>query len=389
MTKENEIYIGNNESLLPKIDIRERQKFVTDQFLQFYTEHGYKSLPSASLLPQEDKSVIFTGATITPLKKYLREGVPSPGLCMVQKCLRTKRLDEMTNLNIIPDWAHYFNMCGILSAPGRIEKVSNEAYELLINRLRIPVNNLLIEASSRDKDLSDHWRNKEITIAEDTQQPDYYRWRYGLPNISGRGINFLLRFNETDTYLDLGNVISVEDDTGKVMAYEFGFGLEPLISKMHGLKKPIEASLVSSVIPYKEGLQEKIVDALMATVVILHHGVEPGRGKERYVLKRLIKGLSYLRREMSVDFDQIKDWSDKFEAVEFGDDINSGDRLITSIGLYEGQLAKYIDYAKNQVHAHQLRNDMGERLIKKLMREGRNMGILSVEIDEVINALLS
>lgn len=387
MTKESQIYTSNKEGVLSQVDIREGQRFIADQFLQFYTECGYQSLPSASLLPQDDRSVLFTGATITPLKKFLEEGVPPLGLCMVQKCLRTNDLNKIYDLAAIPDWTSYFTMCGILAAPGGIEKVSDEAYELLINRLKIPVKNLLIEASSRDKDLSDHWRNKEITIAEDTQQPDYYQWQYGIPNISGRGINFLLRFNESDNYRDLGNVISVEDNTGNVIAYEFGFGLESLLSKIHGFKKPMEASLVSSVIPYKEGPQEKFIDTLMAAVVIFHHGVEPGRGKERHVLKKLVKGLSFLRRRMNMSIEQIADWSDKFEEVEFGTD-DSRDKLIAGIIAYESQLTKFIDYAKNQAHAHQLRNDVGERLIKKLRREGGNMGILPPEIDYVINSVL-
>jgi len=388
MTREGEIYIGNNESVLPKIDLREGQRFIVDQFLQFYTECGYQSLPSASLLPQGDRSVLFTGATVTPLKKIFEEGVPPPGLCMVQKCLRTKRLNEMTNLNIIPDWTHYFTMCGVLSAPGRIEKVLDETYELLIDRLKIPKGNLLIETSSKDRDLSSYWSNGDVKVVEDTNSENYYRWQYGLPNISGRGINFLLRFNEGDTYRDLGNLISMEDNTGKVMAYEFGFGLESLLSKMHGFKRPMEASFVSSVIPYKEGLQEKLIDVLMAAVVIFHHGVEPGRGKERHVLKKLVKGLSFLRRKMDVSIEQIADWSDKFETAEFNNG-NSQDKIITSIITYESQLAKFIDYAKNQAHAHQLRNDVGERLLRKLRREGMNMGILPAEIDEIIDAVLS
>lgn len=386
MAKERATYIDSSEGVSPKIDIMEGQRFIIAQVLQFYIEQGYQVVAPGSLLPEEDNSVIFTGATITPLKRHLKEGMPSPGLCMVQKCLRTKRLDEMTNLNIIPDWTHYFTMCGILSAPGRVEKVSDETYELLINRLKIPVNNLLIEASSRDKDLSDHWRNKGITIAEDTQQHDYYRWQYGIPNISGRGINFLLRFNEGDSYRDLGNIISIEDNTSNPIAYEFGFGLESLLSKMHGFKKPMEASLVSSVIPYEEGLQEKFIDTLMAAVVIFHHGVEPGRGKERHVLKKLVKGLSFLRRKMNIPIEQIADWSDKFEEVEFSTS-GSTDKLIAGIMAYESKLAKFIDYARNQAHAHRLRDDVGERLLEKLRREGMNMGILPVEIDGAVETI--
>ena len=387
MTKESQIY-GSKEDVLPQVNIVERQRFITDQFLQFYKGRGYQFLPSASLLPEDDESVLFTGATITPLKKNLIESIPSPGICMVQKCLRTKRLDEITDLSKIPDWTHYFIMCGILSAPGRIEAVSKEAYELWINRLGINPNNLLLEASSADRDLSKFWISQGVLIEEDKKPQNYYQWGYGMPGVYGRGINFLQRSNQGDNYRDLGNVISVEDSTGRTIAYEFGFGLESLLSKMHGLEKPMEASLVSSVIPYKKGLQEKIIDVLMATVVIYHHGIEPGRGKERHVLKKLVKGLSFLRRKMDLSIEQIADWSDKFEEVEFGTG-NSKDKLTAGIIAYEKQLTKFIDYAKNQVHAHRLRNDVDERLTKKLRREGVNMGILPAEIDEVIDAALS
>jgi len=387
MTKESQIYIGSKENVLPQVDIVERQRFITDQFLQFYKGRSYQFLPSASLLPEDDESVLFTGATITPLKKILIDGVPYPGICMVQKCLRTKRLDEMTDLSKIPDWTHYFTMCSILSAPGRIEAVSKEAYELWINRLGINPNNLLLEAFSADRDLSGFWKSQGVPIEEDKRPQNYYRWGYGMPGVYGRGINFLLRFNQGDNYRDLGNVISVEDGAGKAIAYEFGFGLESLLSKTYGFKRPMEASLVSSVIPYKKGLQEKIIDVLMATVVIYHHGIEPGRGKEKHVLKKLVKGLSFLRRKINLSIEQIAEWSDKFEEIEFGTN-NSRDKLIAGVVAYEKQLAKFIDYAKNQVHAHQLRNDVGERLTKKLRREGVNMGILTIEIDEVIEAVL-
>jgi len=387
MTKERQISLFGGENISPQVNIADGQRFITNHFLQFYRESGYQFMPSASLLPRDDESVLFTGATITPLKKYLTEGVPSPGIFMVQKCLRTKRLDEMTDLTKIPDWTHYFTMCGILSAPGRIEEVSKEAYELWIKRLKIDHNNLLLEASSSDRDLSEFWISRGVTTEEDHKPQTYYRWGYGMSGIHGRGINFLLRFNENNSYRDLGNIISVEDNTGQVIAYEFGFGLESLLSSICGFERPMEASLVSAVVPYKKGLQEKIIDVLMATVVIYHEGIEPGRGKERHVLKKLVKELSFLRRKMDLSLEQIADWGNKFEEVELGTYGATG-KLIAGVIAYENQLDKFIAYSKNQVHAHQLRNDVGERLIKKLRREGANMGILPTEIDEVITLVL-
>jgi len=379
----------NYDLFSSKSSLQEKQAFVIEQFLQFYKERGYQLIEPENLIPKDDKSVIFTGATITPLKKYLlREGIPYPGLYMVQKCLRTKRLDDMTDLKIIPDWTHYFTMCGVLSTVGREMEVANEAYDLLVNKLKIPKSNFLVDACLTDRDLSRHWQVKGIEIAENTHQENIYRWRYGIPNIYGRGINLLLRYNETDVYRDLGNMISVEDSDGKTLGYEFGCGLESLISKMLGFKKPLEASLVSAVIPYKEGLQEKFIDLLTAVVVILHYDIEPGRGREKHVLKRLIKGLSYLRRKMDISIEQVKEWCLIFEKIEFGES-NSVDKIIVAISTYEDQLEKYIDYAKNQVYAHKLRNEINGRLREKLEREGNNMGILPNEVVVIIETVLS
>lgn len=377
------------ENPFSQLNILEGQRYICDQFSRFYGEHGYKVVSSEGLLPEEDETVLFTGATITPLKRMLQDGIQSPGFCMVQKCLRTKRLEQIFDLNTYPDWTHYFTMCGILAAPGKIEKISEESYKFLTDKLGISKQNLQIEASSKDQDLFSYWEEQGIKVVKDTQSESYYRWRYGVPGIQGRGINLQLRFNEKDSYRDLGNVISIEDNSGNLIGYEFGFGLESLLSKMYGFKKPMQASIVSSVIPYEEGQKEKLIDVLTAAIVIYHHGIEPGRGKEKHVQKKLVKGLSFLRRKMNISLNQIKNYSDLFETAEFTTVGDSGDKLVKGITVYEGQLSKFHDYAANQVHAHKLRNDdMGEKLLMKLRREGENMGILPIEMEEIINKVL-
>lgn len=373
---------------IPKRDIASENRSIGQRFIQFYVSRGYQHVESTSILPEEDKTVIFTGATITPLKKFLQEGIQQPGLVMVQKCLRVKRLDEMFDTSKYPDWTHYFTMCGILSAPGRVENVSDEAYHLLIDELGVTPENLLIEASSRDKDLSSSWEKKGIKVEEDKYPEEYYTWGYGIPNVYGRGLNIVLKHNSTDTYRDLGNVISVENDAGAVLGYEFGFGLESLLSKIRGFKKPMEASTVCSVIPYEEGVKEKLLDALVAAVVIFHHGVEPGRGREKHILKKLVKGISFLRRQMDIPTEQLQEWGNIFELAEFGEDSNSGEKLINGILAYENQLAKYIDYVQNQMHSRRLRGELDARFSQKALKMGTEMGISPTDIEQVIHSQL-
>jgi hypothetical protein len=370
-----------------QLTLSAHQEKISRTFIDFYKERGYIYNPPVSLLAKNDNSVIFVGATITPLKPYLSEGVPDPGLCMVQKCLRTKRMDEMTDINIIPEWTHYFTMCGILANPNKGNDISSEAYSLLVNDLGISPRNLAVEISSEDVDLSGDWISKGIEVRQDTHPDNYYKWRYGFSDIYGKGMNILLRIGNSEEYRDLGNLISVRNTDGATLAYEFGFGLESMISAVRGFKKPVEASLISSVIPYQEGLQEKVIDIIMAITAIYHEGIEPGTGGAKHVVKKLIKGLSFLRREMNLSLDQVDNWCHKFEQVEFGNQKNSP-KIIKEVSIYEKQLSKFDDYVKNQFHAYQLRGDSREKLLKIIDKTGVNMGILSVDVKKILGELL-
>lgn len=371
---------------LPIINIVESQRLIKDVFTSSYADLGYELVLPDTLIPQEDDSVIFTGATITPLKRRLLEGVDSPGYFMLQNCLRTNSLKKLTDLDFIPDWTGYFTMAGVLASPGRMHEVVNEGVSLF-NKLGLSGENMQVLASSSDRDLSDPWKDAGIEVAEDTQGLEYYRWKYGLENIGGRGITFLLRSELGDSFRELGNLISIETDQGEVKGYEFGFGLESLLSKMAGHKKPMTVSTMCSVIPYEEGIKEKLIDALATSTVIFHHGINPGKGKEKHVLKKLVKGLSYLRRNLQISIDDIKTYSNSFEEVEFSESTDVGERLTQAILEYEARLSKFRDYASNQQHSHLLRGETGHRLTAKIVQEGQNQGILPVEIENILLSL--
>ena len=66
-------------------------------FLQFFSERGHAVIPSASLIPENDPSVLFTTAGMHPLMPYLMGAEHPAGtrLCDVQKCVRTGDIDEV------------------------------------------------------------------------------------------------------------------------------------------------------------------------------------------------------------------------------------------------------------------------------------------------------
>ncbi|MCX8202686.1 MAG: alanine--tRNA ligase-related protein, partial [Candidatus Micrarchaeota archaeon] len=62
------------------------------KYLQFFKEKGHAIIPSASLIPENDPTVLFTTAGMHPLVPYLM-GQPHPlgnRLANVQKCIRTQ-----------------------------------------------------------------------------------------------------------------------------------------------------------------------------------------------------------------------------------------------------------------------------------------------------------
>src|SRR3972149_8955873 len=70
---------------------------IREKFLKFFEKRGHAIIPSASLVPENDPSVLFTTAGMQPLVPYLL-GQPHPlgvRLANVQKCVRTQDIDEV------------------------------------------------------------------------------------------------------------------------------------------------------------------------------------------------------------------------------------------------------------------------------------------------------
>jgi len=377
-----------SELNLPAEGIQKAHSAVKDGFSSFFSGKGYSILPSAPLIPQNDPTVVFTGATITPLKHYLVEGVPSPGVAIIQNCLRTKRHEQMYDMSIIPEWTHYFTMLGILAAPDQKEQVAQNAMEYIVNHLHIPQKKIKVLATEQDKDLTDPWRKAGFEIEEDTQPIDNFRWKYGAKDTVGRGISFEIQ-NDNLPPRELGNIVSVESPDGTVKGYEFGFGLESYLASQHGAKKPMEVSLMSAAIPYQEGLQEKILDTLTAIAVIGHHGIEPSGGsKAQSVQQRLVKGLSYMLRKSELPHALIEKWANAFEKVEFGSEGKIGGKILEWVTAYNTKLEQFKLHAENQVYAINLRSGNLTRLPEKLRSYGLSIGIATEDLNELLQLII-
>ncbi|HSW88787.1 MAG TPA: alanine--tRNA ligase-related protein [Candidatus Saccharimonadales bacterium] len=302
-----------------EIDVRQQQ--LQQLFRGFYSSLGYVEHPPYDIYSKIDPSVLFVGATISSLKAYLlSENIPEEGLSILQPCLRTHTKDYFYDDSQIADYNSYFTQAGILARPDHYEKMCQQSLEFLTNRVGIPPGDIKIKISPDDIDMLQYWDTviKPVTVEAGQEAASFYRWQYGLENVAGRGLTYSIRFANTEEFRDIGNVICIEKE-GRKIGVEWGFGIETLLSRVYDLRKPLETSTISQLIPFNEGVQEKFSDAVVATSVMLRSGIEPGKGGAKQILKVHLNAVRYLGAKLGFNFEILEDLINAYELQEFND----------------------------------------------------------------------
>ncbi len=121
------------------------------KFLDFFKNKGHAIIPSASLIPENDPTVLFTTAGMQPLVPYLLgEKHPSgKRLTSSQKCIRTGDIDD------VGDDTHltFFEMLGNWSLGDYWkEETISWSFEFLTKELEIPLDRLAVTCFAGDKD---------------------------------------------------------------------------------------------------------------------------------------------------------------------------------------------------------------------------------------------
>ena len=74
---------------------------IREKFLKFFEDRGHLILPSASLIPQDDPTLLLIGAGMAPFKPFFTGKMkpPSPRIATCQKCVRT---GDIENVAVLP-----------------------------------------------------------------------------------------------------------------------------------------------------------------------------------------------------------------------------------------------------------------------------------------------
>lgn len=304
-------------------------KEIRSRFLKFFESRGHKIIPSSSLVPENDPSVLFNIAGMQPLMRYLLGEKHPEGkrLVNIQKCIRTVDLDEVGDATHLT----FFEMMGNWSLGDYFkEDAIKWSYEFLFSKeegLGLNVNRLYVTVFGGNEDIPRDLESVEIWKSLGIPENRIYFkssksnwWSAGLNSPAGpstemfydmTGILGEMNQEQFEKAEDEQKVVEIWNDVfmvykqedGKVVGelpaknVDTGAGLERITTIVQGKKSiydtdiflPIMGMIKESSEKYDEKSAKIIADHIRSAVFLISDGVIPGNKDQGYVLRRLIR----------------------------------------------------------------------------------------------------
>ena len=309
-------------------------------YLDFFKSKSHATIPSASLIPENDPTVLFTAAGMHPLVPYLL-GQPHPlgkRLADTQKCLRTDDIDEVGD----PSHLTFFEMLGNWSLGDYFKKEAIEmSFEFLTDSrwLGIPQEKLHVTCfagdgdAPRDEESARVWESLGIPKERIYFNSKKDNW-WGPAGLTGPCGPDTEMFIDTGAqkcspickpgcncgkYFEVWNDVFMEYNKGADGKYtklaqqnvDTGMGLERTAAILQGKSNVFETELFSPIMEklrelskdYNEKSARIICDHLRAATFILgdDKGVAPSNVDQGYILRRLLRRAIRHGRMMGIE----------------------------------------------------------------------------------------
>jgi len=309
-----------------------QSKEIRERYLKFFEKRGHKIIPSASLIPENDPSVLFTTAGMQPFKKYyLQSGLSekelgTKNIVSVQKCIRTGDIDE------VGDNTHltFFEMLGNFSfgGYGRQEAIQY-AYEFITQEMNLDISYVTFFKGSenvpRDNESEKIWQ--ELGLKNIKEEGDDVFWgptgdsgpcgpttEIYCKNALGQDVEvWNIVFNE---YFCTGSREQLNKGQAKleklpILGIDTGMGLERLATVVQKKESVYDTDLFSG----EKTREDRIVaDHIKAAEFIISDGVLPANNSAGYVLRRLIRrAIRFSKGPLMTSNTHIKEEEDKFK----------------------------------------------------------------------------
>ena len=308
-------------------------------YIAFFAARGHAAIPSASLVPANDPSALFTMAGMHPLAPYLL-GEPHPAgrrLVDVQKCVRTGDIDA------VGDDSHltWFEMLGnwSLGDYGR-EASIGWSFEFLTEVLGLPRERLAVTCFAGDDAVREDaasvaaWRRLGMPAARIARlgRDDNWWGPVGATGPCGPDTEIFYwvdggrppdgfdprdrRWVEIWNNVFMSHMRTADGDTVALprISVDTGMGLERALVALNGLGSVYEVDTMRPLLDELRGLataaapRERelrvVADHVRAACFVIADGVAPGNKDRGYVLRRLVRRCMVFARGLGLP----RDW---------------------------------------------------------------------------------
>ena len=297
-----------------------------EKYLSFFESKGHLRLPSFSLIPNNDNSLLLINSGMAPMKKYFTGEItpPKKRVTTCQKCIRTPDIERV---GITARHGTYFEMLGNFSFGDYFKHEATAwSWEFFTKVLEIPADRLYCSIYEEDNETFDIW-TKEVgvdpTHVVRLGKEDNF-WEHGSGPCGPCSEIYYDRGEEygcgspscgvgceCDRFMEVWNNVFTQFNNDGHNNYtpldhpniDTGMGLERLACVMQGVDNLFLVDTLQNIMKHisrvtdvEYGFSEKtdislrvITDHIRSTTFMMGDGVRPSNEGRGYVLRRLLR----------------------------------------------------------------------------------------------------
>ena len=297
-------------------------KEVAEAFLKFFEGKGHLIMPSFSLIPENDPTLLMIGAGMAPLKPFFTGKLkpPCPRVTTNQRCVRT---GDIENVGRTARHHTAFMMLGNFSFGFKAEAIP-WAWEFLTEVCGLPREKLWVSIYPNDDEAKEIWLKQPGLNPEHIVKLEDNFWEIG-PGPCGPDSEIYIDLGEErgcgketcspgcdcDRFLEIWNLVftqfdKTEDGEYKPLEHkniDTGCGLERLASVLQRKNSNFETDLLFPIIEYVEGISglkygddskrdismKVIADHARSMAFMIMDKILPSNEGRGYVLRRILR----------------------------------------------------------------------------------------------------
>ncbi len=309
-----------------------------EKYLSFFESKGHLRLPSFSLIPKNDNSLLLINSGMAPMKKYFTGEITPPRkrVTTCQKCIRTPDIERV---GITARHGTFFEMLGNFSFGDYFKhEATSWAWEFLTKTLEMDTDRLWVSIYQDDDEAFDIW-TKEVGVSPEKivrlGKEDNF-WEHGEGPCGPCSEIYYDRGEEygcgkptcgvgcdCDRYVEIWNNVFTQFDSDGKGTYtpldhpniDTGMGLERLACVVQGVDNLFLVDTVQNIMKHiseiagvKYGDDPKtdislrvITDHIRSTTFMIGDGVMPSNNGRGYVLRRLLRRAARHGRLLGID----------------------------------------------------------------------------------------